>query len=128
LGGVTIRAYKRLTVALGIVVLALGIEALYLFIVVAKLQGTEIHTAKAVQSFSEAQDTACKADPTQAVRELQFMLDWKPVYYRSNSAHAFIIDHSRAQALSNVLSYLRKKTGEDLGDDPHAWIQRYQSR
>jgi hypothetical protein len=62
-GRMSIRTYQRLTVALGIVALALGVEALYLFLVVAKLRATEIHTAKAVHAFFEAQDTACKADP-----------------------------------------------------------------
>jgi hypothetical protein len=124
----SIRGYKLWTVGLSIIVVVLGVEAFYLFLVVAKLQATETHTAKAVKAFSDAQEVACKADPTQAVRELQYMLAWTPVYYRSNSSHAYIIDHSRAQALSNVLSHLRKETGEDLGDDPNAWIQRYQSR
>jgi hypothetical protein len=124
----SVRGYKLWMVGLGIIIVALAVEALYLFLVVAKLQATEIHTAKAVKAFSDAQEAACKSDPTQAVRELEYLLAWTPVYYRSNSSHAFIIDHSRANALSNVLSYLRKKTGEDFGDDPHAWIQRYQRR
>jgi hypothetical protein len=124
----TIRGYKLWIVGLSIFIVVLGVEALYLFFVVAKLQSTETHTAKAVKAFSDAQEAACKSEPAQAVRELEYLLAWTPVYYRSNSSHAFIIDHSRAQALSNVLSYLRKKTGEDFGDDPHAWIQKYRSR
>jgi hypothetical protein len=31
----------------------------------------------------------------------------------------------RASAIREVIAYLRKKTGEDLGDDPQKWIEKY---
>ncbi len=38
---------------------------------------------------------------------------------------SMIMQRERAQAVQNVIQDLRKKTGEDLGEDPEAWIRRY---
>jgi hypothetical protein len=36
-----------------------------------------------------------------------------------------IMQRERARAVQDVIQELRKKTGEDLGDDPEAWIKKY---
>ena len=36
-----------------------------------------------------------------------------------------IMQRERARAVQGVIQDLRKKTGEDLGEDPEAWIRKY---
>lgn len=36
-----------------------------------------------------------------------------------------IMDREQALVVRDIIEQLRKKTGEDLGDDPEAWIQKF---
>jgi hypothetical protein len=39
-----------------------------------------------------------------------------------------MVERDRALAVRDILACLRIKTGEDLGDSPEAWIQKYAKR
>jgi hypothetical protein len=36
-----------------------------------------------------------------------------------------MVEQARASAIREIIAELRKKTGEDLGDDPEVWIKKY---
>jgi hypothetical protein len=36
-----------------------------------------------------------------------------------------MVERGRACAIKDILIHLRRVTGDDLGDDPEAWIQKY---
>jgi hypothetical protein len=70
-----------------------------------------------------------KADfdvPT-VVRSLNFYL----IYYRSHIGSVRegmllqIINRDREQVISSTVEFLKKRAGEDLGDDPQKWIAKF---
>jgi hypothetical protein len=36
-----------------------------------------------------------------------------------------MVERERALAERDIIAYLRAKTGQDLGESPEAWIQKY---
>ena len=36
-----------------------------------------------------------------------------------------LVERERSNAVQIIISYLRTKTGEDLGNDPEKWIEKY---
>jgi hypothetical protein len=39
-----------------------------------------------------------------------------------------MVERERAAAVGDLITYLRSKTGRDLGDDPQRWIEEYASK
>ena len=39
-----------------------------------------------------------------------------------------MVERERAAAIGDLITFLRHKTGRDLGDDPRKWIQEYASK
>jgi len=69
---------------------------------------------------------ALKADTTEAVDIL-----WSRMYFSvlvkqpSLGDLDWYVERQRTRAIRDVISYLRIKTGDDLGDSPEAWILKY---
>ena len=36
-----------------------------------------------------------------------------------------IVEHDRKQSADDIVNYLRNKTGENLGENPEIWIEKY---
>jgi hypothetical protein len=36
-----------------------------------------------------------------------------------------MVERERALAVRDIISHLRAKTGQDLGENPETWIQKY---
>jgi hypothetical protein len=39
-----------------------------------------------------------------------------------------MVERERIAAIADLIAYLRRTTGRDLGDDPQKWIQEYASK
>jgi hypothetical protein len=39
-----------------------------------------------------------------------------------------MVERERTNTFHEIIAHLRAKTGEDLGDDPEKWIQKYAVR
>jgi hypothetical protein len=55
-------------------------------------------------------------------------------YYESGSKQETgsrldrMVERERQRAAQDIMAYLRIKTGQDLGESPEAWIQKYAQR
>jgi hypothetical protein len=126
----SIASYKRLTALLAVgIVLLLGLVwqlNLKLHMALLDARESEQSTWVEVRELDKCRDRALQAEPQKAVEYLD-MLDQSPprewTARRGNPGR--VIEIERASAIREVIAYLRKKTGEDLGDDPKRWIEKY---
>ena len=78
--------------------------------------------------FDEMRAKAVAADPTKAVEYLEYAVN----YYPSGSKQVqgsrldLVVERARESSVREILAELRVKTGKDLGDAPHTWIEAYQ--
>ena len=127
----SITSYKRLTVSLAVgIILLLGLVwqlNFKLHMALLDSKASEQSTWVEVRDIDKVRDWALQAEPKKAVEYLD-MLDQSPprewTARRGNLGR--VIEIERASAIREVVAYLRKKTGEDLGDDPKKWIEKYE--
>lgn len=80
--------------------------------------------------FEEMRMKSLKADTVSAADYLQYTV----IYYQSGSKQAtgspldLMVERERAYAVRDIIACLRVKTGEDLGDKPEPWIEKYGKR
>lgn len=61
-------------------------------------------------------------------------LDYANHYYRSGTKQKRgtpldrLVERVRSEVVQDIIGILRQKSGEDLGDDPEAWIKEYGKR
>lgn len=123
----SIAAYKRLTIALG--VLSLGLLVLCGGLVwnhgllTVRVAWAEEQT----KIFDEMRTQALARDPAGAVRCLASVVGYYPSGSKQQAGSRLdrMVERERARVARDIVAYLRAKTGADLGDSPEAWIQRY---
>ena len=126
----SITSYKRLTVILAIgIILLLGLVwqlNFKLHMALLDWKESEQSTWVEVRDIDKVRDWALQAD-TQKAADYLDMLDQDPprewTARRGNAGR--VIEIARASAIREVIAYLRKKTGEDLGDDPQKWVEKF---
>lgn len=96
----------------------------------AKYQWLRVRVAFAeeqIELFEDMRNRALEAEPAKAVG----YLDYASGYYPSGTKQEEdtrldrIVEQARASAVRDIIRDLRIKTGEDLGDDPAAWVTKY---
>ena len=126
----TIQGYKRLAVALGIVCVGLLVMSGCLFWHCGSQAVRIAFASEQTQIFDEMRTRALQSDTSGAAGYLEYVV----VYYPSGTKQEpgspldRIVERERAQAARDIIAYLRAKTGEDLGEKPEAWIQKYVKR
>jgi len=115
--------YKRALVALSVVVVLL-LACVWSLARRCSLQRADARAAwSAVVDYERSQ----LALSNMGVRETVAYLD--AITHASESASdrhlSMLMRRERARAVQEVIRELRKKTGENLGEDPEAWIKRY---
>jgi hypothetical protein len=120
----SITGYKRLTVLLAVVVVVLLGLVLHFTMKFQIQRWNERDTWSAIRDFDMRRDAALRAEPKGAVEFLDTIVQLPP--RQGTNALGRMIEHERAIAVRDVIDYLRKKTGEDLGDDPAKWISKYE--
>ena len=80
--------------------------------------------------FEEMRTQALQASPSDAAGYLQYVVH----YYESGSKQEpgsrldRMVERERRLATRDIMAYLRTKTGQDLGESPEVWIQKYAER
>lgn len=123
----SIVGYKRLTGILGFLLLMLALFCGWLVWRFA-WQSIEIGFAdEQTEIFEDMTNRALQSKPAEAVGFLEYVV-W---YYPSGTKQKVgsrvdrIVERQRAMAIREIINYLRRKTGEDLGDSPEEWIKKF---
>jgi len=121
---------NRLTIVLGVVCLSLLMLCGCLFWNYGWLK---IHVALAseqTQIFDDMRTKALQSDAAGAAGCLQYVLDYYPSGSNQESGSRLdrIVERERRQAVRDIISHLRAKTGQDLGENPDAWIRKYATK
>jgi hypothetical protein len=123
----SIPGYKRLTIVLGVI--CAGLLVLYgsLFWSYGWLKIRVAFASEQTQIFDDMRAQALQSDPTGAVGCLEYVVSYYPSGSKQETGSRLdrIVERERAVAVRDILAYLRAKSGEDLGDDPEKWIEKY---
>ena len=118
----SITSYKPLTLLLAaVIVVLLGLVLYFAF----KFQAERVEQRSiynTIYTFDRQRFMAVHSEPKQAV-DILYSLDASPD--TNASYYAKIYEIERVAVIRDIIVYLRQKTGEDLGDDPKKWIERY---
>ena len=119
--------YKRLTVALAIACLGLAVSSGFFLY---RYQLLSIRVFWACQQSVEFHATrlhALRSDAATAAWRLKNLVVVYPSLIRkdTNSPLDKMVAGERAFAVRGIIEYLRARTGEDLGENPEPWIQKY---
>jgi hypothetical protein len=123
----TITQYKRLTIALVVaVVLSLALNA-SLFWKYARQHLEVAFAAEQTEIYEEMRARALQSDPAGAASSLEYAVRYYPsgTKQRTGSHLDRIVERERARAVRDIVAHLRQKTGQDLGEDPEKWIERF---
>ncbi len=123
----SISIYKRLTIALGIGCVSLLIGCGYLFWSYGWLKIQVAFASEQTQIFANMRSKALESDEAGAVGCLNYVVNYYPSGSKQEAGSRLdrMVEQERALAERDIIAYLRAKTGEDLGADPEAWIQKY---
>ena len=71
-----------------------------------------------------------KGDPEECAGALEYTINYYPGGYfpvtnPSLSNLHQMVESAREHRIKSIIDILRKKTNEDLGDDPQVWIKKY---
>jgi hypothetical protein len=67
---------------------------------------------------------ALQVEPKEAVGDLDAIVLLPP--NQNTNFYGMVIKRARTNAVRDIIDYLRKRTGDDLGDDPQKWIKKYE--
>jgi hypothetical protein len=123
----SIITYKRFTIVLGVSFLILLFVSCGLFW---NYTWLTIHVAFASEQtdiFEEMRTRALKTDVAEAAGCLQYTVFYYPSGTKQETGSRLdrIVERDRKNTVREIISYLRTKTDNDLGENPEAWIQKY---
>jgi len=83
-----------------------------------------------VQVIAYATDRALRGTPAEAAAHLEYVLGYYPPGQgRSAGAELdAIVETHRRVCTRQIIEHLKRTTGENLGDEPRAWIERFKAR
>jgi len=115
--------YKRMTALLGAVIVVLLGLVLHLNFKYRMELLSERELWFVVRDFDKERDLAVHSEPKDAAQYLMGLTTIAP--REGTSPNENIFEYARASSVREIMAYLRTKTGEDLGDDPQKWIEKY---
>ena len=82
------------------------------------------------QIFDEMRTQALQSGTADAAGFLEYVIGYYPSETKQEKGSQLdrIVERERSFAVRDILAYLRSKTGDDLGENPAAWIQKYAKR
>ena len=125
-----ISTYKRLSVALGIACFVLLALSGWLFWNDGWLTIHVAYASEQAQIFEDMRAKALKSGITEAADCLRYVVFYYPSGTKQEAGSKLdrIVERERDNAARAIISYLRARTNEDLGDDPENWIKKYANK
>lgn len=115
--------WKRLAIGLLLLNLILVGIAAWSFVQYRMVVWDQTSTWGVVASWEGSRRAALHSEPNRAAAMLDFISS-QPAR-RDNSVLTMIMERERTNSIHDIIEYLRKRTGEDLGDDPRKWVEKY---
>ncbi len=122
--------YKRVTVVLGVMCLGLVILTIALFLDYAPMKLRLAFASEQTQIFEEMRTKALKSGVAEAAGCLEYVANYYPSGTKQVNGSRLdrMVERERAAAVRDIIGYLRKQTGSDMGDAPEAWVEKYGHR
>ena len=123
----TSSGYKYITITLILVVVLLAALCGKLFVDYAALNISTSLARGQIQTFDDMRDRALNSDVTESANCLRYAAH----YYQSGTKQTtgstldWIVERQRGEAVQAIIAHLRAKSGENLGDDPEKWVEKY---
>lgn len=126
----SIPGYKRLTIVLGVICAGLLVLHGSLLWSYGRLKIRVAFASEQTQIFDDMRAQALQSDPAGAVGCLEYVVSYYPSGSKQETVSRLdrMVERERTVAVRDIVAYLRAKTGEDLGESPEAWIQKYAKR
>lgn len=127
----SIPALKRLVLVLGVICAALFVGSGFLFWNYGNLQVQEAFADEQTQIFD---DMRTRALQSAAPPDITGRLDYVISYYPSGSKQRMgsrldrVVERHRTAVIRDMVAHLRRTTGQNLGESPEPWIQKYAPR
>ncbi len=123
----SITGYKRLSIALSLVCVGLVVLSGCLYWNYASTTIRVAFASEQTKIFEEMRTRALQTDATGAAACLEYVVGYYPSGTKQVTGSRLdrIVEHERSLAVRDIVTLLRTTTGEDLGDNPGAWIQKY---
>ncbi|HET6409605.1 MAG TPA: hypothetical protein VFG14_17085, partial [Chthoniobacteraceae bacterium] len=112
-----ISGYKRLTIILGVVCAGLLVLFGSLFWNYGWLKVRVAFASEQIQIFDEMRSRAFQSDAAEAAGCLEYVVGYYPSGTKQETGSRLdrIVERERTLAATDIVAYLRTKTGEDLG-------------
>ena len=122
--------HKRLTIALGLDCLGSLVLCGCLYWNYGWLKVHVALASEQTQIFDEMRTKAAQSSPAGAAGCLQYVVNYYPSGSKQETGSRLdrIVERERTLAVRDIIAYLRVKTGQDLGENPNAWIRKYAPR
>jgi hypothetical protein len=126
----SISGYKRLTTTLGVISVCLLVLCGFLFWSRGWLTIRVAWASEQTAIFDEMRTQALRSDLAGAAGRLEYVVGYYPSGSKQEAGSRLdrMVERERTLAARDIVAYLRVKTGEDLGESPETWIQKYAKR
>ena len=120
----TASGYKRLMILSFIAAVGFLGLAWHLALRNAVQKADEMATWTTIANFDRARDFALHSEPRLA-SELLYQVAYLPPPRTNTGPLDMIVEQERKRAIGEIIEYLRKRTGDNLGDQADKWINKY---
>ena len=126
----SIPGYKRLTIALVVGCVGLLVLCGSLFWSHGWLTIRVAWASEQTKIFDEMRTQALQSDASTAAGCLEYVVSYYPSGSKQEKGSRLdrMVELERELAAREIVAYLRSKTGQDLGESPETWIQKYAKR
>ena len=119
--------YKRITIALAVLIVLLVALCGKLFWDYSLLDIRTELAREQIEIFDHMRDQALKSGVAEAADCLRYAVHYYPSGTKQVAGSRLdrIVERERDEAVRAIIASLRTKTGEDVGDDPEKWVEKY---
>jgi len=122
-----IPASKRVTIGLIIAVFSLLVVCAKLFLDYSMLALRTEFASEQIATFDEMGTRALQSNVADAASSLRYASCYYPSGTKQipGSRLDRLVERERSKVILAIIGHLRTRTGEDLGDAPEQWIEKY---
>jgi len=127
----SIQTLKRLALVLGVLCAVLFVGSGFVFWSYGWLYVRAALADEQTQIFDEMRTQALQST---APPDIASALEYVVIYYpsgtkqRAGSKLDRVVERHRTAVVRDIVAHLRRTTGQDLGESPETWIQKYAQR